>query len=100
MNFGIDLSIAGIKCDNEQCDYINENVSFEDYEAWLDKPCPKCGDNLLTKEDLDATRQLIEIAKLFDKKEESDDTVSLIFEAEMNGSGKINPHLKAFKFGK
>lgn len=40
----------GIKCDNPKCDFVNMSVEFVDYKKWIDKPCPKCGENLLTKE--------------------------------------------------
>lgn len=45
------LNISGIKCDNPNCDYRNNEVRFEDYAKWIDKPCPKCGQNLLTQQD-------------------------------------------------
>lgn len=37
-------------CDNPACDYT---VDTDDIESFLDVPCPKCGENLLTKKDLD-----------------------------------------------
>ena len=48
----MDLSklFYGIKCDNTKCDYIDLSVKFEEYPKWIDKPCPKCGTNLLTQE--------------------------------------------------
>lgn len=42
---------GGIVCDNESCDYEAMGVTFEQYPEWVNKPCPKCGDNLLTEED-------------------------------------------------
>lgn len=40
-------SVSGIKCD--YCDYKDDTVKVEDYPNWLNKPCPECGENLLTK---------------------------------------------------
>ena len=44
-----------IECDNPQCDFVIPNET-EDPNAPLDKylnqPCPKCGENLLTEDDL------------------------------------------------
>jgi len=43
-----------IQCDNTMCDYhiINETKNpNENIEQYLNKPCPKCGENLLTEED-------------------------------------------------
>lgn len=51
MDKAIEFEIKGLKCDNKECDYTDMNVPFEDYEACVGKPCPKCGESLLTKED-------------------------------------------------
>lgn len=37
-------------CDNTACDYKAE-VKQTELEGWINKPCPKCGENLLTPED-------------------------------------------------
>ena len=44
---------GGLVCDNQKCDYENKEILSENYKDWLNKPCPKCGENLLTDEDLD-----------------------------------------------
>ena len=41
--------IQGIKCDNEKCDYADPTVQYEEYPNWINKPCPACGENLLTE---------------------------------------------------
>lgn len=56
--------INGIKCDADGCDYNCDDVKFEDYEQWLNKPCPKCGANLLTQEDLNTCRNLFAVAEI------------------------------------
>ena len=58
MEKNIEFKGGGLVCDNPNCDYKNENVLFEDYSEWLDKPCPKCGENLLTQEDYENARLL------------------------------------------
>jgi len=65
MKEALELNILGIKCDS--CDYKNGEVKVERYDEWLNKPCPKCGSNLLTQEDLDNTKLLIETAKFLNK---------------------------------
>lgn len=52
----ITLHIKGIKCDAVDCDYNNDEAKFEEYDQWLNRPCPKCGANLLTQEALDAVK--------------------------------------------
>ena len=44
----IDFDIHGLKCDNPHCDYCNPKIPFEDYSKYLNYPCPKCGEPLLT----------------------------------------------------
>jgi hypothetical protein len=58
------INISGIQCDNPSCDYKDMSVRFEDYVDWLNRPCPKCGDNLLTQESLDQCQALVEAVEL------------------------------------
>lgn len=52
------ITEKGLMCDNEQCDYKDETIKSVDYEKWIDAPCPKCGDSLLTREDFVNIRTL------------------------------------------
>lgn len=86
------LTIKGIICDNPGCDYRDDSVEFKDYKAWLNKPCPKCGTNLLTKEDVRTIKRLIRYTKVinfllnpFIKGNEP----RVKYPIEMDGSGKI-----------
>jgi hypothetical protein len=45
------IRTKGIKCDNPSCDWSNMLNSFKEYKDWVDKPCPKCGEVVLTKRD-------------------------------------------------
>jgi len=90
----IDLKIKGIKCDNPDCDFKDDSVVFEDYKVWLDRPCPKCGANLLTEADLKAVKKLRRfviivnfIYKPFLKF--MDTTKRKSGEMEMNGTGEM-----------
>ncbi len=47
----IETTHSGIKCDNPNCSYTDETATFETYRNYLDKPCPNCGENLLTEDD-------------------------------------------------
>lgn len=45
-----------IQCDNDNCDYTIPNPTkdpFEDTKQYINMPCPKCGENLLTQKDYD-----------------------------------------------
>jgi len=52
------IEIKGLRCDNPKCDYVNDDILFENYV--VGQPCPKCGDNLLTQEDYDLCKQALE----------------------------------------
>jgi ssDNA-binding Zn-finger/Zn-ribbon topoisomerase 1 len=106
----IELSGGGIKCDNPNCDYRDESISWDDYEStikeFLDKPCPKCGSPLLSKEDADSIRNLHRaIDKLNNLTEEERKLVGSLlgidlnpldtndhedYRIEMNGTGSMN----------
>ena len=61
MKKNIEYSVRGIKCDNPECDYVDENVSYLDYPSWVNKPCPKCGENLLTEEDYLKVKSMVDL---------------------------------------
>lgn len=42
------FDIRGLKCDNPNCDFVNPDIPFESYEEFVNYPCPKCGQPLLT----------------------------------------------------
>jgi predicted nucleic-acid-binding Zn-ribbon protein len=85
------LTIRGIKCDNKDCDYKNEDISVSDYEKWLNKPCPKCGSNLLTQADYEATKALIALTETLNDVilQAEDDEKMAIVSIETNGTGEI-----------
>ncbi len=58
------FGISGIKCDREGCGYADMTVEFADYPKWFDKPCPSCGDPLLTKEHLQEVEAMIMTTEL------------------------------------
>jgi len=87
----LSLNIKGIKCDNSNCDYYDMEVPFEDYDNWLDKPCPKCGMNLLTQEDYNNIKMLICIKDFVNEnivyEDGGEEKVKL--SVEMNGTGNM-----------
>lgn len=44
----ITLNEPGLVCDNKECDYTNDVKSIH-YPYWVNRGCPKCGQNLLTE---------------------------------------------------
>lgn len=62
----IDQSKA-LKCDNPTCDYTLDNTSAFDDTQWINKPCPKCGENLLTEEDYINYKRMMKAVKWINK---------------------------------
>jgi len=58
----IEVNSGGLQCDNPACDWTDPTVQVKDYKNWLNAPCPKCGENVLTEEDLDNALFLHSIA--------------------------------------
>ena len=46
----VQVKYTGIKCDNEECGWEDKTVTDDQYQNYIDKPCPCCGENLLTRE--------------------------------------------------
>jgi hypothetical protein len=59
----MEKEFKGIKCDNPKCDWKDMSIEWIDFDTtvkeWLNKPCPKCGANLLTEEDVESTRKML-----------------------------------------
>ena len=91
MKDAVQFNIGGIKCDNPECDYIDQSVELKDYPNWLNKPCPKCGSNLLTQADYDNVKAIIELTGIINQSlgpVEDDEPVG-IATVRMNGTGKV-----------
>lgn len=40
-----------VVCDNQKCDYEVPNTENDNLKDYINKSCPKCGENLLTQND-------------------------------------------------
>mgnify|MGYP000418363436 CR=1 FL=1 len=83
---------VGIKCDSLECDYRDDSVTFENYDDWLNKPCPKCGANLLTEVDLNAVKMMMAAADWINSLgiPRGDESEEITIPIEFNGTGQIN----------
>lgn len=52
----------GIKCDH--CKFNDPSVSADDYPEYVNKPCPDCGNVLLTQADFDLYRELVGLSDM------------------------------------
>jgi len=84
----VKLNIKGIKCDNPICDYKDMSVEYSDYPKWLNKPCPKCGENLLTEADYKTLQDLVDVVDLVNSMKLSKEEKLVKGAIYMNGTGK------------
>lgn len=81
--------VQGIKCDNPECNYKDMSVKYEDYPKWIDKPCPCCGSNLLTKHDYNVTKTLMKLSSLFGKIDVPEERVDTVMHVGLNGTDEV-----------
>ena len=60
----ISMHVGGIKCDAENCNYEDNTALLGNYKEYVNKPCPECGANLLTQEDMDAVHHMFALADM------------------------------------
>ncbi|MBL4886788.1 MAG: hypothetical protein JKY95_19965 [Planctomycetaceae bacterium] len=48
------VKVTYMQCDAKDCDYITHDVNNDTVFDYRNKPCPKCGENLLTDADWEA----------------------------------------------
>jgi len=92
----VKLNVQGIKCDNKDCDYREANIPVEEYIKWLNKPCPKCGANLLTQADYDNIMFLMSLEVSMNKvmPQVNGNEKKSVISVEMNGTGDMNLVIK------
>ena len=58
-----------INCDNPECDYTvpYEDTSKDDLSMFVNKPCPKCGENLLTIDDYLQHQTLMKVVNFINR---------------------------------
>lgn len=102
MNKGLQMTCVGLKCDNKECDFVDNTITFEDYPIWVNKPCPKCGQNLLTEKDYYTVKTMFELANLLNDSipeelvEDNSDEIAKL-RVNLDGTGKIDLDLSVEK---
>jgi hypothetical protein len=90
----VQYELNGLRCD--ECDWKDETIPLDDYEKWLDKPCPKCGAIVLTHEQLGYLYMMIEIADVMNELDipidPNDDKVDMSI--SIDGSANIKLDIK------
>lgn len=85
---------GGIKCDKKGCGYCDPDVKVSEYPSYINKPCPQCGSNLLTKADYEAFTAMMRVmnnpvVKTIDWVCSKLGIKPKTFEVDMDGSGTV-----------
>jgi hypothetical protein len=80
--------ISGIKCDTPKCEWKDMSVKREEYPAYLNKPCPDCGGNLLTEADYNFILALEKAERISDRLLGWIPGKRRRYRYELNGTGK------------
>ncbi|KOS60574.1 hypothetical protein FJQ98_11990 [Lysinibacillus agricola] len=87
----MELNVYGLKCDNPVCDYQDNSIKLEQYEDYINYPCPKCSAPLLTQADYDTTMVIIQAEKSAEELGLSDNNLNhgekFKLRVELDGSG-------------
>jgi len=90
MDSAVEATIAGLRCDADGCDYEDMNINVEEYEQYVNAPCPECGANLLTEADYELVKVITGVVDTFNKKfpppHDPNDPIAR-FTINMDGSG-------------
>jgi len=57
--------INGLQCD--ECGWEDKTIPLDDFDKWLDKPCPSCGATVITHEQLGHLIMMVEIADVMNQ---------------------------------
>lgn len=94
------VNIGGLKCDNPDCNYRDDSIKLEQYEDYINEPCPVCGSPLLTQEDYDQVQNILSLVAFVNTlppipegEEEGKSKVSF----EFNGTGKVRVSVEDYK---
>ena len=89
--------IGGLKCDNPNCDWIDEAINYKDYEKYIGYKCPKCGEIVLTEKDYKSFQAILKLIKILNfilpkrVPKENDSEMKL----EFDGTGKLKTTIKS-----
>lgn len=101
VNENAEVDISGLKCDNPTCNYNDPSVPFSDYEQSINKPCPDCGESLLTQSDYDQVMQMVKAVELMNtySQEDLDKMAAGLSEEDIDKALDVMNKLKLKKTG-
>lgn len=101
VNENTELEISGLKCDNPNCNYHDPSVPLSDYEKSINKPCPDCGESLLTQDDYDQVMQMVKAVEIMNSysPEELEKMAANLSEEDIDKALDVMNQLKLKKVG-
>ena len=93
----IEITEGGLVCDNPSCSWEDKTITFSVMDAWVNEPCPKCGENVLTETDYATLKTVINTVNMVNKM--SEDEIEDLYEStshhkELEGitTVRVNTH--------
>jgi hypothetical protein len=71
----VEITQNGLQCDNPNCDWKDTTIPAEDFVNWVDKPCPTCGENVLTEKDFNNWQAVMITASMLNSLSEKEITI-------------------------
>lgn len=90
---------GGVYCDNPSCDWSDEAVNMTDSDKYLNKPCPKCGEIVLTQEDLNKSKKLMDAINLINSMSPEEFEKLSALQDELSDDDIIDAYLKLKDLG-
>ena len=87
MRKNMEAVASGLKCDH--CDWKDMSIKAEDYHKYINAKCPKCGENILTKEDYKAYKRLTILVRLINMLPLKKGNKITRFRVSSDGSGQL-----------
>lgn len=90
-----DIRFSGLVCDNPECSWKGPHIKYDDWEDYINSPCPECGEVILTSQDFEDARRMISWLNLLEEfsslEDNSDKGGDAIMEIKVHaGEVKIN----------
>ncbi|KKM24506.1 hypothetical protein LCGC14_1604420 [marine sediment metagenome] len=68
MDKAVAIEIAGLQCDVDGCDYEDLSIDVNEYEQYVNVPCPDCGAALLTEADHELVKAITNMVDVLNEK--------------------------------
>lgn len=88
----VEITHGGLICDNPECNWEDKTIPLNEYETYIDCPCPDCGDNILTQHDYNNILMLVDIVDQVNNSDEELEDGDVLGSYDDYISVRVNTH--------